>query len=379
VSELEKFLESKPLYYKEIDLERMPRAWKFLQDKIKLPKIIHIIGTNGKGSTGRFLSYYLYKKGFSTGHYSSPHILRFNERIWLEGSDVDDELLDRAHSRLQQLLDKKIIDSLSYFEYTTLVAVLIFEECDYVVMEAGLGGEGDATSVFENILTLVTRIGIDHTDFLGESIEEIASTKLKAIQKEAIISYQDHKEVYEVADSLDISWIKAEDLIDKQLKKDMELFIKNMALPKVFVDNLTLSMAAVKRLGLEVELDLLRDIKLFGRVQKIDRNVTIDVGHNELAAIALREFFKDKRVTLIYNSFKDKDYKTILKILKPIIKEVEIIDLKNERVEKRDKLVEVLNSLKIKSKEFKSLKDNKEYLVFGSFSVVEEFLKRFYL
>ena len=182
------FLNKKPLYYKEIDYERMPRIWARVKKHFNLPKIIHIVGTNGKGSSGRFLAYYLYKSGFKTGHYTSPHILKFNERIWIDGKDIDDESLEKFHESLLLILSKEEADSLSYFEYTTLLAVFSMQKCDYIVLEAGLGGEYDATSVFDNILTLVTSIDFDHKAFLGESIEEIARTKLNAVKRAMILS-----------------------------------------------------------------------------------------------------------------------------------------------------------------------------------------------
>ena len=196
---LEAFLKNKPLYYNEIDYTRMPRVYAKIKDRVKLPKIIHIIGTNGKGTTGRFLATALYSLGFSTGHYTSPHILEFNERIWRNGKNIATTELEKAHKELLQLLTPEDADALSYFEYTTLLALLCYKECEYVVLEAGLGGEYDATAVFENILTLVTPIDFDHEAFLGSSIEEIATTKLNAVQSAAILARQLHNEVATIA------------------------------------------------------------------------------------------------------------------------------------------------------------------------------------
>ena len=190
---LSEFLDKKPLFYKEIDLERMPKAYDLIKDKINIKPIIHIVGTNGKGSTGRFLAHTLLKRGFKVGHYTSPHILRFNERIWINGNDINDEDLEKAHQKLQKLLPKNVSEALSYFEYTTLLAAISFEGLDFVIMEAGLGGEFDATNVFKKKISLITPIDFDHQNFLGNSIEEIATTKLNSIEKEAIIGYQKWK------------------------------------------------------------------------------------------------------------------------------------------------------------------------------------------
>ena len=94
--QLQAFLETKPLFYDEIDYARMPKAYHSIATHFKLPKIIHVVGTNGKGTTGRFLAYMLRANGLHVGHYTSPHILHFNERIWLDDVNVDDEILDQG-------------------------------------------------------------------------------------------------------------------------------------------------------------------------------------------------------------------------------------------------------------------------------------------
>ncbi|MDP2078616.1 MAG: bifunctional folylpolyglutamate synthase/dihydrofolate synthase, partial [Sulfuricurvum sp.] len=85
---LESFLASKPLFYNVIDYERFPKAYLSVAPLLRIPKIIHIVGTNGKGSTGRFLATALHRLGKKTGHYTSPHIMQFNERIWIDGEDI---------------------------------------------------------------------------------------------------------------------------------------------------------------------------------------------------------------------------------------------------------------------------------------------------
>ncbi|MCW8837910.1 MAG: bifunctional folylpolyglutamate synthase/dihydrofolate synthase, partial [Thiovulaceae bacterium] len=217
---LHKFLDSKPLYYDEIDYNRFPKIYEKIKQYLTIPKIIHLIGTNGKGTTGRFLATALFNNNYSVGHYTSPHILRFNERIWINGYDVKDEVLELAHKKLYNILDKDDSDALSYFEYTTLLAMIVYEGCDFVVLEAGLGGEYDATAVFKKELTLVTPIDLDHQAFLGSEIKSISQTKLNAIQNNAIISKQKHQEVYDVASSINKNIIRIEEFLkDEDYKK----------------------------------------------------------------------------------------------------------------------------------------------------------------
>ena len=189
------FLEQKPLYYKEIDYTRIHNAYALLKPYLKRPKIVaHIVGTNGKGSTGAILAHLAQGAGLKVGHYSSPHILRFNERIKLQGEEISDEALEQLHQRLYNILGKTMSEALSYFEYTTLIALLAFEPCDMAVLEAGLGGEHDATNVVDKDLSIFTPIGYDHQAFLGESIEEIAATKLRSMQKVAVLAKQPYSE-----------------------------------------------------------------------------------------------------------------------------------------------------------------------------------------
>ncbi len=379
---LEAFLASKPLYYKEIDYTRMPRAWESVRKHFSLPKIIHVIGTNGKGSSGRFLAHFLHKNSLKVGHYTSPHVSQFNERIWLDGSNVSDKILEENHQKLCSILSSDFQESLSYFEYTTLLGMLCFEDCEYIVLEAGLGGEYDATSVFGSDLTLVTPISIDHEAFLGDTIAKIAKTKLNAVRKFAILGLQEYKEVYKVSKTLSrkkgVEMFRYDYFFNFDEVAEAKEMIKKLTMPDFFVDNLLLAMAGAKFFGFEIDLAKLEDFKLFGRCQSISDNVTIDVGHNVAAAKALQSHFKNSKIVLVYNSYSDKDYEEILKILKPVIKRVEILPILNERVEQKEILEETLRSLEIDFDNFKKINENDYYLVFGSFSVVEEFLKHYH-
>jgi len=374
------FLDSKPLYYEEIDLTRMPRAHSIVQEHFKLDesKIIHIIGTNGKGTTGRFLATALCSSGFSVGHYTSPHILAFNERIWLNGENVNNALLQSAHEKLQKILPSTLSDALSYFEYTTFLAILIFKECDYIVLEAGLGGEYDATSVFQNNLTLFTKIDFDHESFLGNTIEAIATTKCNAMQKYAILGKQQHTEVADILKKIaykkNIPSKQYFTLVDK---KRVETIAKRLHLVEYMQDNLALAMAALKVLEIDYSDGSFDNADFFGRFMPIEKNIIVDVGHNILAAQAIKSALNGEKRVLIYNSYKDKNYKEILTILRDSIAYVAIIDVKEERIVQKELLEHTLEDLSLEYCDFKRIKSDENYLVFGSFSVVETFL-RFY-
>ena len=372
---LEKFLDAKPLYYDEIDYSRMPRVYEKIKKHLWLPKIIHLIGTNGKGTTGRFLASSLHSIGFKTGHYTSPHILNFNERIWLDGKEVNEAILNNAHAELLNLLSEEDADSLSYFEYTTLLSMIVYKDCDYVVLEAGLGGEHDATAVFEKELTLVTPIDFDHEAFLGNTLKEIATTKLNAVEKNAIIGSQKFDEVYQIANDLDAEVYRVDEFIDTSDIIKINAVSEELSLPHYLQENLKLAVSALNFLGMNYQKSDFSNGRLFGRLSRLNDNIYLDVGHNTLAASTILNSLSGKKYILVYNSYRDKNYREILRILKPIVERVEILPVCDGRIELEEKLHAALNELKIGYSSFKEIKDDKFYLVFGSFSVAEAFLK----
>ena len=373
---LEQILSYKTMYYDKIDFSIIKKSYDIISKYISLPYIIHIVGTNGKGSTGRFLAFYLWKKSFKTLHYSSPHILKFNERIWINGKDSSDFDLNFASRKIQEYLPLNLLEKLTYFEYTTLLAFVLSDGLDYLVLEAGLGGEFDATNVAPSDLSLISTIDLDHQSFLGNTVKEIARTKMRSVDNKMIIGYQLHDEVYEVSK-----------LVKKELKEefDMDILIQSVkefdkySLNKKFANylktNLHLVIEVLKELNIELDLKIFDKVKLFGRCEKIAKNITIDVGHNALAAKVLLKEFENKKITLIYNSYADKDYKQVLSILKPIIKKIIIIDIKDKRIVEKNNLLDICQTLNIIVSSEKEIKKDEEYLVFGSFLVVEKFIK----
>ena len=372
---LNEFLEHKTLYYDKIDFTIVESSWKILSTKINLPFVIHIVGTNGKGSTGRFLAHYLYKKEFKVLHYSSPHIMKFNERIWINGNDVSDENLELAHIFLQDLFPLELLSKLTYFEYTTLLAFYLSKDFDYLVLEAGLGGEFDATNVVENNLSLITTIGLDHMSFLGNTVEEIAATKMRSADNKMLIGYQVFNSVLKTA-------YKVKEQILKERNKNIEIievkefdkYELNNKFASYLKRNLHLVIECLHELKIPIDLKLFDDVPLFGRCQKILPNVTIDVGHNPLAAHVIAKEFEGKKITLIYNSYKDKDYEEVLKILKPIVSKIIIMPLEDKRIVEKDSLLKIIKQLNIINEKSIKIVENEEYLVFGSFLVVEKFL-----
>jgi len=368
-------LNTKPLYYTKFDPNRIKEAFKLIKNHIKNPKRVHIIGTNGKGSTGRALAYLAYKSGLKVGHFTSPHILDFKERFWINGRFATKNELEEAHEKLYQLLKQTMAEALSYFEYQALLAFVLYEEVDLQVIEAGLGGEFDATSVVDYDLSIFTPIAYDHSDFLGNSIKDIAKTKMAVMQNIAVIAKQPFKEVEEIAK--DIAKKSNTKLInyDAQIYNNLKKLPFLKAYPDYLLENITLALLALDALKIDYKIEDLKDLKIFGRFYKLKDNVIIDVGHNSLAAEAIKRAL-DKKVTLIFNILNDKNAKEVLSILKPKIEHLKIIKIDSQRATDLESLERVLNELNIPYSYFDgNLNSDTNYLVFGSFYVVEQFFK----
>lgn len=374
MNELEKFLEKKGAEYAPFDPKRAPKILKTFNIPFLKPKVIHIIGTNGKGSTGRFLALMLYQQGFNVGHFTSPHLFSLEERFWHNGKNIALEKLEQAFLEF----DTTFLKEASYFEILTFLALKVFRECDYLVLEAGLGGEFDSTTTcVKRDLTLFSAIDIDHQEFLGESLEEIAKTKLNAMAKRAILGIQVHSSVVDIAQK--IAQKKQTELLvldSKSLLPSIKAYCKKHHYARFQEENLALAYSGFKALGFDMNLGELKDLDLQGRAQQIAPNIWLDVLHNPNGARAILENFSKEKYILVYNSYLDKNPKEILKILKPIIKRVEIIEISSSRRIPKEQLEDILRGMDLDFMDFCSIQKDEKYLVCGSFCVVAEFLKR---
>ncbi|WP_415858828.1 Mur ligase family protein [Campylobacter molothri] len=376
------FLAKKNLCYDRIDRFLMFRMYEKYKNQLLAKPIIQIIGTNGKGSTGRFLAQLLENIGYNVGHYTSPHIFDFKERFYKNKGIVCKEELEQTHEKLEKIF-KEELNKLSYFEYATFLAAVLFRKCDYVIFEAGLGGEYDATSVFEKKMSIFTKIGFDHMQILGDSLEKIARTKLKVMSEKTLISSEQEEIVLKIAKKI-ANLKKVELIFSSKFEGKYKLLIQNYVqkynLPLYLKHNLILALNAFEILAskekIEPALAKLEKLSLKGRLEQLEPNLYIDVGHNVMAATALRDQFMGEKLILVYNSYQDKDVFKILKTLKPIIDTIKIYKyISIERKLMSDEIYNIANILGIKCEEFNFLEKQKKTLVFGSFALVENFLK----
>ncbi len=192
------FLYGLGIFNIKFGLKNIRSILKKLDDPHRHPRIIHIAGTNGKGSTLAVLERLLFDSGYSTGSTISPHLISFNERFRVNGIQAKDQALNRAFQRVRQAcgidadLSLRSIQKAkikpTFFEYSIAMAFAIFQECkvDFILLETGLGGRLDATNVVENpLVCILTRIAIDHQEYLGDTIESITAEKLGILKNNA--------------------------------------------------------------------------------------------------------------------------------------------------------------------------------------------------
>ncbi|OPG65675.1 bifunctional folylpolyglutamate synthase/dihydrofolate synthase [Helicobacter pylori] len=375
------FLETKPKEYHQFDPSRFIQIYKDSKNAFFeiQAKVIHVVGTNGKGSTGRFLTLLLADQNFKVLHFTSPHVFEFRERFYLNGSVVKESVLENAH---QQLQSHAFSSACSYFEYATLLAVMLAKDCDYLVLEAGLGGEFDSTNALEKTLSVFTPIDYDHKEFLGDSLESIATTKLKAMGPLNVIAPQQEL-VLNVAQKIAKDKRVQLIVVQNEISKGVSDYIERYHLAHFLAMNLEVALKAFETLLPCNKQEVLKNLKpldLIGRCELLSPNVLIDVGHNPHSAKALKEEIKrvfNAPIVLIYNCYQDKDAFLVLEILKPVVKKVLILELHNERIIQLEKLKGILETLGLEYALFEDLEENENYLVYGSFLVANAFYKRY--
>jgi len=196
-------------------LSRFERIMAALGDPQKNLDIIHVAGTNGKGSTVRMIAETLTRSGYCTGEYTSPYVTVYNDRIRIDGVNISDDEIAEIITQIQPVIDGLCTDC-SQFEITTAAAFIYFNamKCDAVVLEAGLGGLLDCTNIIENpLVSVITSVSLDHTAVLGDTIEKIARQKAGIIKQgcPVVLAPSQNKEtcaiVFRTAKSLDSQYI----------------------------------------------------------------------------------------------------------------------------------------------------------------------------
>jgi dihydrofolate synthase/folylpolyglutamate synthase len=371
--------------------------------------IIMVGGTNGKGSVCAFLETIYSKAGYSVGCFTSPHLFKFNERIKINLEQVDDDTIIKSLDFIQA---KQKSTKLTYFEITTLAAMKIFTEkkIDIAILEVGLGGRLDAVNIFEPDLSIITSIGIDHQDFLGDTIEEIAREKSGICRpnKHSVLNFENIpksmiKELNKINASLSILNV---DYSYKSTTKSYDYKSNNISMDKLPVPslkgnsqltNLAGCLRAINLLQnkLPVTLDAIqegiKDTRIEGRLQILSKEpyIVADVAHNADAAINLFKFFRTTKqggkVYAVFSILKSKDIKEVLLPFVDIVDEWFVSEINDAGTQKIEVIVSSLKTYnkKVVINKFYTLNQayknaykkcdlNDNIIIYGSFFTVSE-------
>ncbi len=330
-------------------MERIRALCDLLGNPQKKLKIIHVAGTNGKGSTSTLISNILRKSGYSTGLFISPYVTDFRERIQYNGNMIEKSELSECIAKVKEAIDILADRDIqpTEFEAITAAAFCYFEKkkCDFVVLEVGLGGRLDSTNVIDAPYTsVITSISLDHTAILGDTIEEIAAEKCGIIKFGAsTVAYPFHDEkAMEVIRKTcsdkcndliipDVSNLEIGDEIleGTHAKYDGIEFLLPLA-GKHMVYNCITAIEAVRslsRLGIVIPESAIsegiRNTVMPARLELIKKRpvIILDGGHNEGCAEALsgyiKKHLKNKRIIIVSSMMSDKDYLSYLRIVAP--------------------------------------------------------------
>ena len=302
-----------------------------LGDPQKSFSAIHIAGTNGKGAVCAMLDAALRASGLRVGRYTSPHLVKLNERFFLDGAPIGDDALSAAAEKVAKIAPA----DLTFFEALTAVAFLVYADAkvDYAVLETGLGGRLDATNVCVPELCVITRIGLDHCDWLGDTVEQIASEKAGIIKPHVpVVLGENLPEVRAVVEArakeVGAPFFYAPDVASAaDVPRDFPLggtFNR---------ENAVTALAALKVLG-KGDASGFADVVWPGRFQRVE-NFIIDGAHNPPAAHALaealRELHLSEPLALIAGFCGDKDVGEVLSILAPFVKKGYAVRTNNPR------------------------------------------------
>ena len=400
--------------------EKLKKIYKLLEKPCKDKKIIHIAGTNGKGSTATFLENIFFAAGYSVAKFTSPHILKFNERILINKKMISDEDVVKYYEIVMDILEKNLLQ-INFFEITTFMALLYFEEKnpDFIFLETGLGGRYDATNIVKSTIATITNVSFDHVSLLGESLEKIADRKAGIIKDGQLCIYAQNLPELENAvkketdNSINVLK-KYENLqikLDSKNYKTIVKILENENFEKIFTlplfgkfqaNNFLIAyeVSKIYNISDEVIQKGLDKISLDGRFEIFSQNpaTILDVAHNDdsvrVLVENLDELFKNdevifilsilgtKDIANIFEKILEKNYKIFITSLKDVTyglsaneikKNLENVNILTNNIIFEDNILDAYNQAKEMVLEKNSR--YKAIVVCGSFYEIAKFKK----
>ena len=391
----------------DLGLERVIPVAEKLGVTSPKAKVFTVAGTNGKGSTTTTLAAILKAQGYNVGLYQSPHIYRFNERVKLSGIEVDDQTLVDAFVQVD-IARRECDLSLSFFEATTLAAFVIFkdQQCDAWVLEVGLGGRLDVVNVVNPNVAVITNIGLDHTDWLGDTIEKIAFEKAGIIRPNIPVIFGGFQDIPQAIINKAQEYNAPLSAVNRdyfyRFTEDGQAWMfastgctLKLPLGSLALENISTAVAAILVSGLEIKQGAIEEgiqqAKLAGRfeIRQIkNKTVIFDAGHNphgvEFLLKQLKNYLNYNKqfteVISVFSMLTDKDINSVAQLLKDTVLMWKIAPLTVPRAAEISQLDDALKGQNIEHFEsvklaFKSAldesKNNQLILVCGSFHTLE--------
>ncbi len=303
---------------KTFGLENIKKFLNIIGNPERKIKIIHIAGTNGKGSVCAMISSVLDEAGFKVGMFTSPHLMKVNERIRFDGKLISNIDFKRIADFIYET-EKKNNVSLTFFETLTAMAFIYFNEkkLDYAVMETGMGGRLDATNVAKPIISVITNIGLEHRDVLGNTIKDIAKEKAGIIKSNTTVVTSAKGKALSVIE--DIAEKHNSRIIVAKKIRNIELKLKG----EYQKENASTAFAALKELGMNEDIILMGLKRAYwpGRFEFIKKNILLDCAHNPDGIKALVKSIKKldySNLIVVIGVMKDKNIKSIAKKLEKL-------------------------------------------------------------
>ena len=415
--------------------EKLKKIYELLGEPCKNKKIIHIAGTNGKGSTTTLLENIFFAGGYSVAKFTSPHILKFNERILINKKMISDENVVKYYEVVMDILEKNSLQ-INFFEITTFMALLYFEakNPDFIFLETGLGGRYDATNVVNSTIAVITNVSFDHVSLLGNSLDKIADRKAGIIKNRQLCIYaqnlaelenavkketdnsinvlkkydnfqveldtQNYKTIVKILENGNLEEFK-----NIEYKKNKHKLEKTFKLPlfgKFQANNFLIAYEIAKIYGISDEIIQkgLDEISLAGRFEIFSQNPTtiLDVAHNDDSVRVLLEnldeLFKNDEVIFIlsilgtkdianvFEQILEKNYKIFITSLKEVTyglsaseikKNLENVNILTNNIIFEDNILDAYNQAKEMVLEKNSR--YKAIVVCGSFYEIAKFKK----
>ena len=405
INELLDELYSYSLFGIKLGLDNIQKICDELGNPEKKYKIIHITGTNGKGSTSTIIETVLLEAGYSVGKYTSPHILKFNERIRANGKDISDEEIALTYEKVKNAI-KNIGITPTFFEVTTAMMFLYFAEkkVEYAVLEVGMGGRFDATNVADGDIAIITNVSLDHTEYLGKTIYDIALEKAGIIKEKSFVVVGDSdKEFLKAVSEKKKTFINTEEKYNDvkynlNFKNFMtEIYINekkfNLSLFGDYqVKNFLCAYEALKHLGISDEIieKAVSKVVWQCRFERFSQNplTILEGAHNIDGILNLKKIltheYKSDEIVMIVSILKDKKVKEMLEVCESFSDKIILTSLSdNPRGLSGEKLLEYTDKSSVfsveddikKAYETAEKSNRRIIAVCGSFYTCERFKK----